>query len=487
MSAVLRRQRRNYRHRPLAWLEAADGLEGVLLEALELGAATVYLIDPERRLGTLGALRAWRGAGVPAGWLEGEHYLKAPNPVLRYKHLATGRELRVLRASSWFGEGHYGAGDAATAHHELGLLLRGMFDEGAVLETPASTGRYLLLRSIAHGREWPVLEAETQELVRATSGQARRHVIARAGGGELVEYDGRMMYGALVQELGAGEPERDHVGEYAGYRRGRYHVRAIVPADWSDACACGAPGHNGIGLLPFAEPDGSWSWPAEPRHAFTTWCDGAELRLALEHGWRCEVRERLLYPWPPYPALERASGQRERRGPLDAWGDRLVRAYLTRAATGDALVRAALRAVVLHTIGALHGRGHAITHTTSIDNAGEVPAEALEVERVGEELVWTVAEGAAWPEMSHPEWSSAVWARARAALLSRNGTGALHVPAEHVLGFDTDALYLAADPRWTDHGRAGELRVVRRWRDVAHPAGVADLWTLKREPVRVSS
>ncbi len=455
-------------------------LAGVLKAAESDELAAVYLLDPSRRTATLSGLRAFTSS-TPAGWVAGRHYLKAPAPVLRYTSPA-GREVRVMRAAQWFGEGSYPAEAADAAWRELDELLGELFDAGRLLETPASTGRYLLLRSIAFGREWPVLEPEVQELIRSTSGQARREVIDRGGHGALVEYDGRFMYGALVRELGAGEPELDAVNEFAGHRRGRYLVRATVPLDWSTWCTCGAPGHDRIGILPYAERDGSWSWPAEPGRVFASWCDGAELSIAYAHGWRVAIQERLLYPWPPYPPLERASGQREKRGPLDAWAERLIAAYGGHRWAASSLTRTALRRLVLHTIGALHGRGHAITHTTPIDDAASIPAhvDPSSVERVDDVIVWAADEAAAWPEMSHPEWSSAVWARARAALLSRNGTGALHVPAAHVVGFDTDALYLCRAPAWTDNGRAGVLRRVRAWAEVELPHSIVDIYNLKR-------
>lgn len=479
MSApALRRERRSFAEREVSWLDAHAGERAwhLLRYVDEVSAGdgrehVVALVGDELR--TLDSCRRWLGtkagdAGeLPEGWRGDGHYLRPPAPIFRFRH-DDGRRLTVLRAAAWWGEGDYTADDAALAWGRLSELVAGNFDEGRVLLTPATTGRYLLLRSITFGRSWPTLDDELQELIRSTSGQGRIQHFDHGAGDELVDlvaYDARLAYAACATELGAGAPVRDRVDDYAGQQRGRYLVDVTVPRDWSRACSCGAPGHPGIGLLPNASNTGAWEYPANPGATFATWCDGAELRVALDHGWRVTIRERLLFPWPPYPALTRRSGQPTKRGPLDVWAPRLA-ALRAAAAAGDPMVASALRAIVLTGIGAMHGRGHRTTHVVGIDDAGELPADVDDVERVDDWLVYTEGErdAAKWAAMSHPEWSAAIWGRARARLLDAPGaervrTGALHVPASTVLAFRTDAIWLVGhDPEWRDDGRVGRYR-----------------------------
>lgn len=495
-SPVLRRGRRDFAEREVDWLELYAGERAHHLLHLddELHAGdgrehVVAVVGPALR--TLGACRQWlQGAGLPEGWRGDGHYLRPPAPVFRFAH-DDGRRLTVLRAAAWFGEGDYTTDDAAAAWVRLGELIRGHFDEGRLLLTPATTGRYLLLRCVAFGREWPALDDELQELIRSTSGQGRIQHFAREGAGDLFAYDARLAYVACATELGAGVPERDTIAEYAGHRRGRYRVRATVPADWAHACRCGAPGHRGIGLLPNATNREGWEYPAEPRRTFDAWVDGAEVRVALEHGWRLEVLERILWPWPPYPPLSRRSGQVTKRGPLDAWAAKLamLRAHTERA---DPMVAGALRMIVLTGIGALQGRGHRTTHVVDIDHARDLPADVSDVERVDDWLVYEQGadDAARWGAMSHPEWAAAVWARARARLLDAPGwtrqerTGALHVPAESVVAFRTDAIWLRVDPRWRDDGRLGRYRLAEHLAGVPFPSNARELDALRKETQR---
>lgn len=479
--AVLRRAVRNYTERHTAFydLAASDTPADVCRWAHNAGANVVMLVTD--RLATLAELRDWLNTpGTPPG----EHFLRAPNPVLRFD-AGTGT-VEVHRAAEWFGAGPYSSLDAALAWRILRAEVERAFDQGQLLATPATTGRYLLMRSIPYDREWPCLPGELQQLIRDTSGQGRIEVLERgAGTTPMIELDGRFMYAALVHELGAGVPELDTTDEYAGHRRGRYHVIATVPSDWHQRCTCGAPGHAGIGVLPHAGPE-RWEWPYQPGRRFECWADAVELGIALAHGWHVQIVERLLYPFPPYPEVVSRRGTRNKRGPLDAWADRLIEMrHRTGASTAGAelgMVATALRNVVLHTIGSLHGGGHRIQHKAALHDAGElVPADAIEVDRVGDQIVWFELAGAAWPEMSHPEWSSAIWARARARLLSGpGGTGALHIPANNVLAFRTDAIYVRADPGWPDDGRPGRFRPTLVWpHPVATPRTFAEIDALK--------
>lgn len=446
----------------------------------------LYLVGDVPGVGVDG-LRSWAmPERLPDGWEHGRHYLEMPNPVLRY--VQGGREVEVLRVASWLGEADYTVKEAAQAMRLVRAELEARFDEGRMLSTPATTGRYLIGRTVPFSSGWPVLTDELQDLIRSTSGQGRIELLPRSGElPGLYEYDGRLMYAALCWGLSGGAPVRDTADEYAGYTRGRYRVRFTVPGDWDERCdpKCGMPGHAGIGLLGVTDDDDGWRFPSSPGETGETWCDGAELHVALAHGWKVEIRERLL--WPDTPT----------RGPLDTWAERLVAARQAAEEAAEtpavaALARNAVRAVILHGIGALHGRPHKVSRAVPIDHGDAVPLDVLDTVRPeGDWLLWTEGSDQAWPEMSHPEWSAAIWARARARLLSgptgiaAMRSGALHVWPQHVVAFRTDALYLDRDPCWPDDGKPGRYRLKRAVTDpVAAPQDWHELLTTRAKGER---
>lgn len=494
---MLKRQRRNYKDRRIVFVALTDTTSPRdLIDAAERADAdAVYLVGPNLSTGTL---RNWLAAPLSPFWSHGTHYVHPPHPVLRFVG-PLGETVEIHRAAAFFGEGTYTPAMAEQAFRTLNALIAGAFDEGRVLATPATTGRYLIGRSIPFGREWPVLSADAQSLIRATGGQGRIGMVnsGRVSADTLTQWDGRFMYAALCDGLPCGEPVADTIDTYAGYwRPGRYLVDFTVPKDWNTACVCGMPGHAGIGCLPARTIGGEWFYPAHPCAAITgAWVDSVELFNALEHGWRVRIRERRLYPMPPYPAVERRGGQVTKRGPLDAWAARLVKLreqvahpggfasvprpptdplnapppnYRTSDVVVDLLIEA-LRAIVLDGIGALHGTPRRVTHVTSRDQAlrGDIPAHAREVLPLGpDQFVWTDTAPHPWPEMSHPEWTSTIWARCRARLLSApTGSatarvGMLHVPARDVVATFTDSIWLASNPAWADDGKVGRFRQV---------------------------
>lgn len=438
-----KRQVRAIRPRQAAWV-AVGVNAGATLNVIDAGCRTVYLCGPRPAEGW----RAWAYTGLGERWDGDGHYLEAAAaPVLRYRSRLTGEPIELYAASQWFGD--VGAADtalAASAWRYLGELVHRTFAGGTLLATPATTGRDLFLRTIQHGREWPVLSADTQELIREHSGQGRVEVLTPAAEElpGLVEYDGRLMYAALCAELPAGEPTRDTVPEFAGYQRGRYLVRVTVPRDWGER----------FGLLGVKDgPSGGWRYPRGAGEVFTTWVDGAELALALQAGWYCRILERLLFP--PLRGT----------GPLDTWAAKLVRLRDAARAGGrpeGELVARAVRALLLHGIGAFQGRPHLVTHHLPLERAAEVPASAVAPRVDGDQVIWGEETGQRWAALAHPEWCAAVWARARVRLLRGPlGSGVLQRSAGEVVGFRTDAVYLTHRQGWEDDGRPGRLRLVR--------------------------
>lgn len=479
-----RRAIRRFAARPTIFHELAGGETlrvGPLLQALDDRTERVYLVGPRPGRGTIEGFRRWADGPHPHGWVEHQrgHYLEGEHPILRFQ-APDGRLVELLRAAAWFGEGDYPAIDAEQAWTLVGDELGRAFPRATLLASAAATGRELFLQTIPYGTSWPTLDPDTQQLIRSTSGQGRTQLLDHPASSidELVVYDGRLMYAALCWGLpGAGRLQR--VDEYLGQVRARYHATATVPRDWNDACTCGAPGHAGIGLLGVKDDAAGWTYPFRPAETLQGWWDGAELHVALAHGWQIRPTEAVVFD--PYTGA----------GPLDGWAKRLIGCreridLRLRDTPVGALGRNAVRAIILHAIGAFTGASHRVTRSVTLDQAMDVPADARDVRVEGERVVWAEYTGPGWPELSHPEWSAAIWARARARLLDGpagrapiNRSGALNVPAGDVLAFRTDALYLTRDPHWADDGKPGRLRHVHTVRGpISTPRTSAEILAL---------
>lgn len=446
---------------------------GAMLEELPADVAAVYLVGDTPAAGWAG----WALDDLPAavdrlghetagGWIPGNHYLNASAPVLRYQQTG-GRKVELYRASQWFGAGDYSPEEATAAWAMLSVAIGSAFSGATLLATPATTARELFLRGIPAGREYPVLPDDLQELIRATSGQGRTEVVPEPAAFRIVnawqngalptmyEYDGRLMYAALCWGLPMGVPTHDAGDLFMGQQRGRYRVRVTVPRDWLES----------FGLLGVPRDDGSrlWEYPAERGRTFSTWCDGAELAIVYACGWDVRILERLLFPIP----------EGSPRGPLDTWAQKLtsLRVELsTRGVTRPefarvaALVGQAVRALLLHGIGSFHGRPQTHTEYRPVTSTTPIPDRARNARVDSDWLVYELdaEETTSWrAALSHPEWSAAIWSRARARLLSGPGeTGALHRAGE-VVGFRTDAIYLTQRQTWHDDGRPGRFRLRR--------------------------
>lgn len=469
----------------IQWAErSAAELIGQLPERVE----RVYLVGPRPQAPGIPdaaeAVRAWFLAPVP-GFDSGTHYLEdADLPTGRWKQAGAedGRELEVLRAAAWFGDGDYSAEDAARAWAELRQMIARRFDVGALLlSTPSSTGRDLFRRSIGTGRKgkpktYPILSDELRQLIQSTSGQGRWDVIPE-GPQEIeqfTQWDMRFAYSALAWGMPVGAPTMvtrkmwDALGDddqgAALMRRGRWLVTAEVPAGW-----------DRVGLLGAPAADKHWTYPRRPGERFTTWTGGSELVLARQHGWRFTVHEGFHF----------AEGK-----PLNEWKTKLTELYLSIENRDDIspelgkLVQGALRMLVLTTVGAFAARTHPITKTipATRQNERQLPADAP-VRVVGDHYVWTeLGERPLWSRKTdHPEWAAEIWSRCRARLLdaptadSKVRAGALHVPPGTVLAMRTDGLSLACDPGWPDDGSVGLYRLKGRIaHSIARPVNEAE-------------
>jgi hypothetical protein len=467
--------------RSVAWIlnaASAHGADRVMLAGAPLFDLTTGATKAE-------AVRAWAMQDPGPGWTAGDHYLAyADLPILRFVH-EDGRKIRVVRGATWWGETD---ADVATCQQAWEALERAIdsvpaFRGCGLADTPATTGRALWLRTIPEGRAFPVMSDELRELIGSTAGQGRIELLpypgsdrltgATAGGNGFTVMDGRLMYAALTWGMPVGEPRRwtgDELRQLDAREyertlrgRGRWRITARVPDGWSN-----------VGMLMAPEAGGGWIYPRTPGETFSTWADGSEVWLALTWGWDVETHEGIT--WDEGKAL-------------DTWRDALLGIWRSAAqsqAPAAKLGAKAVRHLIINTIGAFSTRAHPETHTAPIDSDPDVPP-GTEVRVVGDKLVWetpgTLSSFTA--ETAHPEWSATVWARARTRLLDSRGVngqrvGALHLDPSQIIGFHTDALYLAGPtPEWADDGKPGRFRVKGHLTGGFNwPGSFSDLWEL---------
>lgn len=475
----------------LGWPDADNTIDGILTTVTvgcpDAELVRVYITGPTPAVAggsatQAEAVREWalsEWETRPGPWSVESHYLSDPAlPVLRFRNADTGQRVTIMRAASWWGETDADQAASAEAWWHLGRALdrERMFAGAGLGDTPATTGRALWLRTIPEGKGYPVASTELRELIGATSGQGR--IELRPPMADRVPsftyLDGRFMYASLCWGLPVGEAtfwtgeQVDKLEAREWTRiirgRGRWRITMTVPADWQHVGLFMAPGDGG-----------RWRYPSTPGETFTTWADGCELWAAMLRGWDPVVHEGFTW----------AEGK-----PLDLWIRKLLDVWKAADAHRDSLpaqlAARAVRSMVLYAIGAFATKAHPVTKAAPLDQAPDVAA-GTEVRRVGDRLVWEEpGRLPGWSEeVSHPEWSATIWARARVRLLDGKGVngaavGALHLPVEQVIAFATDALYLSSDPEWADDGAPGRFRAKGRL-DVAAPwpASYVDLYALR--------
>lgn len=449
-----------------------NGERARLRDVLDLATYT----SAQRVMLTGGRLRAdWLLTSAP-GWEHAGHHLDHETPVGRYVAAPApdqgrrgGQKVEIRRAAEWFGAGDYSPREARAAWEALGRALADTVPGAALLGSPGATGREAWLWSCPRDQDGRTVApdqvpSDVAEHLRATSGQHRielfRPPVEAVGTMRgLWLLDGRLMYAACVRELGTG-PARwltpaeacELLDSKRGrYARAQYQVAATVP-DWWD----------GPGILPHADPgEDTWSYPATPGRTFVTHADAAEVHLALDYGWKVTPQRALLF----------TPGR-----PLDTWAGRLLRAYDQvnpdqLGTTTARMVRAGLRWMILHSVGAWHSTGR--TETTVTDGPMTRPAGDGwgAPENARGRAIWrrrVPLDGRA-ALMAHPEWSAQIWGRARARVLSAPTAvrgelaGALYVDAGQLVSIYGDAVMTTTAPSWAgaqyDDGRPGRLRV----------------------------
>jgi len=402
----------------------------------------------------IAGLREWATDTGPRWQPVGDQYVTVTNPRLTYQDRITGRRVSVMRAASWVGEDT--PPDLASAAFDLLTeALDAVWNPrnrqaGAPVTlagSPAGTGRLLLGRTWRQsGRTYDPVDPDLAHLIRSTSGQGRFETCPGADTetSEVRVYDARLMYGALANELQTGPPTYQTGGDYVPYRPGRYHIKWSAPKRWSH-----------LGLLP--EHNGTrWAYPTTG----TGWVDGAELHLAVAYGWKCQIVESITW-------RERSTR------PLDTFARRLidVRNMLSepagtptpydevREAAADAC-----RSILIQTIGLLHGSERLKTVAVPANRPDLIATTTVDpVTLQGDSWTWTETAPPSWPEFHHPEWTTRIWAKARARLLEGPaGVGALTVPVTDIYALALDSI--ATTTRVTewehaDNGGVGRFRL----------------------------
>lgn len=432
---------------------------------------TTVFIDPPNRGAT------WEGAervyliGKPPGQREllamagdGEVYLDGHYPIIK----RDGQQ--ITWAGAWFGEADYTAADANHVYETLSALIAEQWrgQDVGLLATPATTGRDLWVRLVPSGDGWPVLPRSTQAAIRSNAGQGRIQTFPGAGVVRLHEYDARLAYLSVTRRMPVGYPVELIDGDAAQwvaahpYQPARVQVSFRPPNGWGP-----------VGILPvkLRGAGDAWCWPTEAGWHGPTWCESSELFVAEKAGWQYKVHS--VIGWERCEDVFRA------------WQDRLLAVLAAGQqlyaldATRSAMIRAAVRSLVLHSIGAMHGAPHKVTHVG--DDPGGDARSVRMIE--GGRMIWHTSREPAWPQLSHPEWTATIWGRWRARLLDGPaGTGALHVERGAVVAFRTDAIYTSRPvPEWADadDGKVGRFRLKTITPTVPWPRNGTDILAAK--------
>lgn len=385
---------------------------------------------------------------------------------LRYRHdvparrVATytrdGHRIDLRHSPAWWDDCR-DAALMARAHRFLERRLRAQFGEHALLlGTPAQTGLDLLDRSLPFGQEYPVLPEDVRSILHGQMTQARRELYPHESEiPSFMYYDARFAYAACLRHLPCQFKSYDSFenddGEYLPYTPAFYYVGGYMPDDWRH-----------IGLVPRKvdpdDPESGWTWPRfdpawNPEYHFG-WLSDEEYMLAVKHGWKLEIGERITFAPRDTPGCD----------PLETWQKKLVALWRASKLAQpqdeiDPLHAAALRNIVLHTIGACHRRDNKEVVIVPEDEYVFDPAFPPKLlPGLGYEITRPIPVSAEMARYDHPEWSAYVWARQRARLASQM----LATPFDNLLGCNTDAYYTTRNAGVVDDGKIGSYRLKGR-------------------------
>lgn len=451
--------------------------------------------------------RHWLLVQTPGWNSERGHWLGSP-PTGRFTHNLTGRYIEVKLAKEWFGETSLTPRQARDSWQYLDAMLSYTFGpvlpsdmKTTLMLTPAATGTNLWAASMPKGLDPEPVTSEIAEELHATSGQ--HHLEHLVSGNSIDKHDdvlplidaqatpkiqrftyidGRFMYASLCRELGTGpgvrlrQPEAYELLVNHPYARARYRIKFTVPDDWN---------HVGIFGMQHENPKDGWYYPNRPKAQGVTWADASEVFVALKYGWAVEPLEAVRFNESMSTARKRnyddggpARRQSTKARPLDLWAEKLVTARDNVAQDPEVPIElkkpiaAALRAILIQSIGNFASRGRGSTAVT--DDPKSIPSSlAASSTRKGKLLVYQVPQQLNKRQASfyRPEFSAQIWGRGRAKVLSgrvaNQAVGALALPGSSIIGINGDAIYTTEMPSWaiptahggTDDGKAGRLRL----------------------------
>ena len=461
---------------------------------------------PKAEPGDDGQTRHWllvdTGKWVPEG-----HWLAAP-PTGRFRHATTRKYLEVRTAAEWFGSTRMSPAQARETFQVLDALLGELFGkflpagtQTALMKTPGATGMNLWAASLPKSISLEPVAEDIAEELHATSGQ--HHLEHSVAGPSLDEHpdvvpmidpnvitkldtfayvDGRFMYASLCNRLGLGPGVRlnrtkaAELLEADPYCRARFRVRFTVPDTWH---------HIGIFGVQHRDAAAGWYYPNRPGATGESWADAAEIFVARKFGWTVEPIEAVVFSKKMPAQRKRFHGDDHvaRRAmteakPLDTWAKKLTdaREMITRDPGLPPLMKtalgAALRAILIQTVGKFASRGRGMTQFTK-DPKTIPPEYVSSLKRLGEAYVYLIPQKMTRQQQMYyrPEFSVQVWGRGRAKVLHNitNGAecGALTLPGSSIVGINGDAVYTSHLPQWAlpiedggaDDGKAGRLRL----------------------------
>jgi putative DNA primase/helicase len=445
-----------------------------LLRSVPKGIKFVHLTGAP--IGTDGTVTAWANTRLPKGWERtdrGHDSDEARDRIsLRYRR-PDGTQLVVYRAAGWLGRDVEETTSPAALRDAFALLLRGIGetfgdvvggDFGVPLKsTPAATGVTLMQRTLPRGKQYPILPAELQHLIRSHAGQARSedfaavthpsrgaHVPDRIPG--LYVWDMRFAYAAILdQELPCGPVIRDTTPEFARVGKGwelcLYRLRVTVPKGW-----------DRVGR--FRRRDGEtdvWVYPNRPGETFETWAWERTVHAADRDGWRIgehvEILERVRFTGPKTKPL--ATFGRHLRALRDEW----IPAQSDVPEQVRELGRIMARQIAIAAIGKLAGTPYSKLRSCPIEALDARPADARRSDD-GKRWEWR-EKVTSNDDLTHPEWAAYIWSTCRDWLYDhpkQPGVGLRHVLLPELIAARTDGYWTSTPQPVTDTGVVGHFR-----------------------------
>lgn len=217
---------------------------------------------------------------------------------------------------------------------------------------------------------------------------------------------------------------------------GWYFAEVTVPAKWQH-----------IGIVPslqYTSNSKGRVYPNQPGIKFDAWLNDHEIRLLQNNFWNFRIRKRVLFADNSIPGTD----------PLRHWRDNLATALAGIEALPDyatnqhwQLMRSGMRSMALNVIGQFHHNGLGKQGQEQITGNSRT---GFACKPGGPTLTDFTAR---W---YHPEWSGAIWARARA----RATNIALSIPYNQLLKIYGDAVICKNPiPLIQDTGKVGAYRL----------------------------